>query len=120
MNFKHNGISSTKKKFKLFRQYTIVQNREGKVCVFKGFVIDCDQKMAGQVQKEELIDRGEHESLAWAAVALSQCTCKRRPVADPADRPHGGLEFHNKFYVRYLKKRELRLWELAEFAENVT
>jgi hypothetical protein len=37
-------MSCTKKKFKVFRKYPIGQNREGKVCVFKGFVFDYGQK----------------------------------------------------------------------------
>jgi len=56
--------------------------------------------MADQAQKEELSNRGEHESVAWATVAQSPWTRKRRTLADPTGRPHGGLVFHNKFYVR--------------------
>ena len=91
---------SFKKVFKLFRKYPKGENQEGKGCVFKGFAFDCDQKMADQAQREEMSDSGEHESVAWATTALTPWTCKRRPLADPADRSHGGMEFHKKVYVR--------------------
>jgi hypothetical protein len=75
--------------------------------------------MADQAQREELSDTGEHGSVAWATAALILWICKRRPVEHPAGGPHGGLEFHNKVYVRYMKRIKLRLWENVEFAQNL-
>ena len=65
MYLKHNGVPSTKKKkFKVFRKYSVGQTRDGKGCPFKGFVFDCVQKMEDQAQREELSDSRKHESVS--------------------------------------------------------